>query len=73
MVEIQLDKSVPPSLLISFSVCTTLLVAVHLLALMISTCVLPHVEAIANLDKNDSTSNLCMSAVNESPHITMKV
>lgn len=53
MVEIQLNKGqigeLPDPLLILFAVCTTLLVAVHMLALLISTCILPNMEAISNL------------------------
>ncbi|KAH8041658.1 hypothetical protein HPB51_017460 [Rhipicephalus microplus] len=49
LVEIQLSKSIPPQLLIAFSVCTTLLVSVHMLALMISTCILPNLEAVASV------------------------
>lgn len=62
MVELQLevDTKIPSGVLISYAVVTTLLVAVHLLALMISTCILPHIEAICNLD--------AISLVDESPH-----
>lgn len=58
MVEVQLSQGVPEALLIAFCVCTTLLVAVHMLALLISTCILPHIEAV--------TSTPC--AISESPH-----
>merc|ERR1712226_107015 len=37
-------NDVPGSLLVMFSVCTTILIAVHLLALLISTCILPNLE-----------------------------
>ncbi|XP_062541808.1 calcium release-activated calcium channel protein 1 isoform X2 [Armigeres subalbatus] len=62
MVEVQLDEhtTVPPSMLIAFAICTTLLVAVHMLALMISTCILPNIETVCNLHS--------ISLVNESPH-----
>lgn len=51
MVEVELDQSGPLSapLIIAFSVCTTLVVAVHLVALLISTCILPNLEAAANI------------------------
>ena len=42
-------QQIPVPLLITFAVCTVLLIAVHMLALMISTCILPNVEAVANL------------------------
>ncbi|VVD05022.1 calcium release-activated calcium channel protein 1 isoform X2 [Leptidea sinapis] len=62
MVEVQLNTptNVPAGMLIAFTVCTTLLVAVHMLALMISTCILPNIEAIGNLHS--------ISLVHESPH-----
>lgn len=62
MVELQIQDpdKVPKAVLITFAIITTLLVAVHLLALMISTCILPNIEAICNLDS--------INLVEESPH-----
>jgi len=64
MVEIQIDQ-VPEWLMITFAVSTVLLIAVHMLALMISTCVLPNVEAVANLHFQTQKT------VFESPHSSM--
>lgn len=50
MVEVQLGPEMKEKegLVIAFCVCTTLLVAVHMLSLMISTCILPNIEAAAS-------------------------
>lgn len=64
MVEVQLCENqkhpIPFSLLIAFAICTTLLVSVHMLALMISTCILPNVEAVASMQG--------LIPISESPH-----
>ncbi|XP_005090384.1 protein orai-2 [Aplysia californica] len=71
MVEISIDKDdedksvIPEPLLILFGVTTTLLVTVHLVALMISTCILPNIEAVSNVHS--------VQAVSESPHDQMRV
>ncbi|XP_018336879.1 calcium release-activated calcium channel protein 1 isoform X2 [Agrilus planipennis] len=66
MVELQIDEDtqVPEWLFVMFSVCTTVLVAVHIFALMISTYILPNIDAISKLD-------IC-ELVSESPHERMK-
>lgn len=66
MVELQINEgtAVPEWLFVMFSVCTTVLVAVHIFALMISTYILPNIDAISKLDVSE--------LVSESPHERMK-
>ncbi len=64
MVEISLDdhknsKSSAP-LLVVYSIITCLLVGVHLLALMISTCILPQLEADSLLGYEEYASHETM-------------
>lgn len=49
MVELDTNISVSSEMLTLFALCTTLLVAVHIMALMISTCILPNLDAVSNL------------------------
>ena len=72
MVEINIDAKdlegkllIPNWLLMLFGFCTSLLVTCHLMALMISTCILPNIEAVSNVHS--------VQAINESPHDQMRI
>ncbi|EDO41133.1 predicted protein, partial [Nematostella vectensis] len=65
MVEIQLEEGIPGGLLIAFSVMTTILISVHVFALMISVCILPNIESVANTHQSSGLM------VHDSPHEKM--
>ena len=48
MVEIQIDDNLPKGLIIAFSVLTTILISIHVFALMISVCILPNLDSFAS-------------------------
>ena len=52
MVEINLDQEIPSWLAILFSFMTTILISVHVFALMISTCILPNIETVEAMHNN---------------------
>ena len=62
MVESQLEPGVPEGLLIAFSVMTTVLISVHVFALMISVCILPNIEGVINIQYQGT------QMVHDSPH-----
>ncbi|KAL1227978.1 Protein orai-2 [Trichinella nelsoni] len=70
LVELDLGSSsgtalpISRSVLLAFAICTTLLVSVHLLALMMSTCILPHMDSVLNVRS--------LEVINESPHVRMR-
>jgi len=71
MVEVHLDDKIPVVLLVLFAVCTTLVVAIHLIALFISTCILPHIDAVAG-DRYDQDAKTNMTQLRHSPHVRLR-
>ena len=59
-------EKVPLPLLLIFIIVTTLLVSVHMLALMIATCILPHIDAVAAIHDGHSP------VYYDSPHEKMR-
>ncbi|XP_071448226.1 protein orai-2-like [Hetaerina americana] len=59
MVELQINTptNVPDWLFVLFTVCTTVLVSVHIFALMISTYILPNVDAVSKMQHLASSSS----------------
>ncbi|XP_063628658.1 calcium release-activated calcium channel protein 1-like [Cydia splendana] len=70
MVELQINEptNVPEWLFVMFAVCTTVLVAVHIFALMISTYLLPHIDAVSKMEMPGAPAR----ALRESPHERMR-
>ncbi|XP_039751913.1 calcium release-activated calcium channel protein 1-like isoform X1 [Pararge aegeria] len=70
MVELQINEptNVPEWLFVMFAVCTTVLVAVHIFALMISTYLLPNIDAVSKMD----TPGWPAQALRDSPHERMR-
>lgn len=70
MVEMQMntDTQVPPGLLVAFVICSSLLIAVNMIALMISTCILPHIQAISSLYDNVHDINIVEESPNDRLH-----
>ncbi|XP_021966293.2 calcium release-activated calcium channel protein 1 isoform X2 [Folsomia candida] len=63
-VELQInDEDANPALLVAFVVTTALLVGTSMMAIMISTCLLPHIQAVAKMS--------LISQVGQSPHERM--
>lgn len=70
MVELQINEptNVPEWLFVMFAVCTTVLVAVHIFALMISTYLLPNIDAVSKMDIPGNPA----LALRDSPHERMR-
>ena len=75
MVEITIDKDdkLPNMLWIVFSVLTTVLISVHVFALMISVCILPNIETIDELHGNNygGQNTSVKTLPSDSPHLNL--
>lgn len=77
MVEMDMNNpsTIPLPVLIFFIVTTTLLVSVHMIALMISTCILPHIESMKamqdwKLTLSDQKNSVLKYTVSSDPSTT---
>ncbi|XP_075983615.1 protein orai-like isoform X2 [Anticarsia gemmatalis] len=70
MVELQINEptNVPEWLFVMFAVCTTVLVAVHIFALMISTYLLPNIDAVSKMETPGAPARM----LRDSPHERMR-
>ncbi len=71
MVELQINEptEVPEWLFVLFAVCTTVLVAVHIFALMISTYLLPNIDAISKLQVTGAGTSWGVSDPGNGPDV----
>lgn len=74
MVEINLESNIPQTLCIIFSVMTTILISVHVFALMISVCILPNIETIDQLTAHAQNDACDVTTVVpcDSPHTALR-
>jgi len=69
MVEINLGDNLPNVLCIAFSLLTTILISVHVFALMISVCILPNIETVEQLHNSSYLQELGFKTLpSDSPH-----
>merc|ERR550519_1503004 len=72
MVEINLERDIPGVLFIVFSVMTTILISVHVFALMISVCILPNIETVGQLNRHHRVEPSAGMLPCDSPHTALR-
>ncbi|XP_065663930.1 protein orai-3 [Hydra vulgaris] len=77
MVEITITEKdvIPPVLWVLFSILTTVLISVHVFALMISVCILPNIETIDELHGNTyaGQNGAPKTLPTDSPHLKLQM